>query len=134
MATGDHHLTISTMNSAAAMDVPRHSATSALWGHLLRQSGSQLPSHATQGPSSAKPITSVAPIDKAGASTRILLHDTQARLENFTDCVAQLVNGFDDAKRELSGVQRLYQDEHEQLEERMIALGAWPISDSVRRV
>ncbi|KAI0741728.1 hypothetical protein C8Q80DRAFT_1195826 [Daedaleopsis nitida] len=112
------------MNSTAAMDMPlsRHSTTSALWGHLLRKSGSQLPSQATTGPPSAKPIPSIAPIDKAGASTRILLHDTQARLENFTDRVAQLVTGLDDAKRELSGVQTLYQDEHEQLVERMIAL------------
>ncbi|PIL25363.1 hypothetical protein GSI_13253 [Ganoderma sinense ZZ0214-1] len=65
---------------------------------------------------------SIAPLDKAGASTRILLHDTQAHLERFGERVVQLTTGVADAKRELVAVQKLYQEDHEQLVERMIGL------------
>ncbi len=100
-----------------------HSASSGLWGHLLRQKPSQLPPSTTSTSSTlGKLAPTVAPLDKAGASTRILLHDTQAHLEKFTGRVTQITTGLEDAKKELITVQRLYQDEHEQLEERMIAL------------
>lgn len=89
----------------------------------MRQKPSQLPPSTTSTSSTlGKLAPTVAPLDKAGASTRILLHDTQAHLEKFTGRVTQITTGLEDAKKELITVQRLYQDEHEQLEERMIAL------------
>ncbi|KAI0369180.1 hypothetical protein BV20DRAFT_416286 [Pilatotrama ljubarskyi] len=93
----------------------RPTASTALWGHLLRKTGSSQvpPSSATSTSTFGKHAPAVAPIDKAGASTRILLHDTQAHLEKFTDRVTQLTTGLEDAKRELVTVQKLYQDEHE---------------------
>ncbi|TBU30144.1 hypothetical protein BD311DRAFT_659796, partial [Dichomitus squalens] len=93
-----------------------------LWGHLSRNGLSQAPpssSTASSGTAHAPPI---APLDKAGASTRILLHDTQAHLEKFIERVTQLASGVADAKRELVVVQKLYQEDHEQLIERMIGL------------
>ncbi|KAI0704108.1 hypothetical protein C8Q76DRAFT_631591 [Earliella scabrosa] len=98
-------------------------AASGLWGHLLRKDASQLPqSTASTSTTLGKHSPAIAPLDKAGTSTRILLHDTQAHLERFTDRVTQLTAGLDDAKRELVGVQKLFQEEHEQLEERIIGL------------
>ncbi|OJT14480.1 hypothetical protein TRAPUB_8980, partial [Trametes pubescens] len=69
-----------------------------------------------------KHTPAIAPIDKAGASTRILLHDTQAHLEKFTDRVTQLTAGLDSAKRELVMAQKLYQDDHEQVIDKISGL------------
>ncbi|CDO69324.1 hypothetical protein BN946_scf184746.g5 [Trametes cinnabarina] len=102
----------------------RYTATSALWGHLLRKTGNSqiLSSTATSTSTTGKEAPSVAPVDRAGASTRILLHDTQAHLEKFTERLSQLTLDFNDAKRELLAVQRLYQDDHEQLLDKMTGL------------
>ncbi|KAI0704084.1 hypothetical protein C8Q76DRAFT_753602 [Earliella scabrosa] len=115
------------MHPTRARNIPvqegQHTAAVGLWGHLLRKDASQLPqSTASTSTTLGKHAPAIAPLDKAGASTRILLHDTQAHLERFTDRVTQLTEGLDDAKRELVGVQKLYQNEHEQLVERIIGL------------
>ncbi|KAI1788173.1 hypothetical protein LXA43DRAFT_843607, partial [Ganoderma leucocontextum] len=92
-----------------------------LWGHLSRTTGITQPNPPSS--SNARSTTpSIAPLDKAGASTRILLHDTQAHLERFAERVTQLTTGVADAKRELVAIQKLYQEDHEQLVERMIGL------------
>ncbi len=94
-----------------------------LWGHLSRNSGIPQPNPPSSSGANST-IPSIAPLDKAAASTRILLHDTQANLAKFADRVTQLTIGVADAKRELVAVQKLYQEDHEQLVERMIGLGA----------
>ena len=108
----------------------RLTATNALWGHILRKTGSSQvpPSTATSTSTLGKHTSTIAPIDKAGASTRILLHDTQAHLERFTDRVSELVTDLDCAKRELVGVQKLYAEDHEQLMDRMIGLSTSTIA------
>ncbi|EIW58257.1 uncharacterized protein TRAVEDRAFT_47421 [Trametes versicolor FP-101664 SS1] len=102
----------------------RLTASTALWGHLLRKTGSsQVPPSSLASTSTlGKHTPAVAPIDKAGASTRILLHDTQAHLEKFTDRVALLTTGLDSAKRELIMAQKLYQDDHEQVIDKISGL------------
>ncbi|RPD76720.1 hypothetical protein L226DRAFT_506286, partial [Lentinus tigrinus ALCF2SS1-7] len=101
----------------------RPSSSSGLWGHLMRATVSQVPtSSAASSTTLGRHPAAVTPLDKAGASTRILLHDTQAHLEKFTEKVGHLATGFENAKQELSTVQKLYQDEHEQLVDRMIGL------------
>ncbi|KAI0642442.1 hypothetical protein C8Q79DRAFT_985891 [Trametes meyenii] len=99
-------------------------ASTALWGHLLRKTGSsQVPSSsAASSTTLGHHAPAISPFDKASASTRILLHDTQAHLERFTERVTHLTNSLDDAKRELVVVQKLYQDNHEQVVDRMIGL------------
>ncbi|KAH9857313.1 hypothetical protein C2E23DRAFT_807466 [Lenzites betulinus] len=101
----------------------RPTASTALWGHLLRKTGSQMPPSSTTSTTTlGKSTPSIAPLDKAGASTRILLHDTQAHLERFTDRVTELTAGVGDAKRELFVVQKLYQDDHEIVLDRLTGL------------
>ena len=111
-------------------------ATIGLWGHLLSKHGASraLPSSTASGSFIGKAhIPAVAPRDKAATSTRILLHDTQANLEKFTERVDRLTEGIDAAKKELVTVQKLYQDEHEQLVGRIIELGAcYIVVDSTR--
>ncbi len=108
----------------------RTTASTTLWGHLLRKTGSsQVPSSSLTSTSTlgtlGKHTPAIAPIDKAGASTRILLHDTQAHLEKFTDRVTQLTAGLDSAKRELVMAQKLYQDDHEQVIDKISGLCAF---------
>ena len=107
----------------------RHS-TAGLWGHLLNKHASSrlLSSSPADGPATnTTHIPATGPHDKAATSTRILLHDTQVHLEKFTERVDRLTNGLDNTKRELITVQKLYQEEHEVVVERMISLGACPV-------
>ncbi|KAI0358064.1 hypothetical protein OH77DRAFT_1239240 [Trametes cingulata] len=102
----------------------RPTVSTALWGHLLRKAGSSQipPSSGTSTSTFGKHTPPIAPIDKTSASTRVLLHDTQAHLEKFTERVTQLTNELDDAKRELVMVQKLYQDDREQVLESITGL------------
>ncbi|KAI0676031.1 hypothetical protein C8Q78DRAFT_963466, partial [Trametes maxima] len=99
-------------------------AATALWGHLLRKTGSSQvpPSSTASSMTLSRHTPAISPFDKASASTRILLHDTQAHLEKFTERVTHLTTSLDDAKRELVLVQKLYQDDHERVVDRMIGL------------
>ncbi|KAI0046730.1 hypothetical protein FA95DRAFT_1344545 [Auriscalpium vulgare] len=67
---------------------------SALWARLLRKptfpAAAAMPAH-----------TQLAPSDKAQTSTRILLHDTHARLETFGERTGRLVKEVEDARREI---------------------------------
>ncbi|KZT72018.1 hypothetical protein DAEQUDRAFT_639896, partial [Daedalea quercina L-15889] len=62
------------------------------------------------------------PMDKTGTSLRILLHDTQANLENFSDRVNKLAGNIDESKREISTVKELYQQGHEKVVEDIVDL------------
>ncbi|KAH9926298.1 uncharacterized protein BXZ73DRAFT_49424, partial [Epithele typhae] len=103
-----------------------HSTPAAgLWGHLLFKRGpidASLTEPANNQLENISRNLNTHPVDKTGASTRMLLHDTHANLEKFTDRVTQLTVGLDKAKRELVTVQKLFQEEHEQLADRMIGL------------
>ncbi|KAI0630842.1 hypothetical protein C8Q77DRAFT_1135502 [Trametes polyzona] len=114
----------------------RPTASGVLWGHLLRKTGStQVPSSsATSSATLGKHTPPIAPLDKAGASTRILLHDTQAHLEKFMDRVVKLTSGVDETKRELLAVQKLYQDDHEHLMDRMTVLSNRTQTDLQKRI
>ena len=115
----------SIANSHDALLRGHHSHTSfGLWSHLSRNGLSQAPPPCSTTSSATVHAPPIAPLDKAGASTRILLHDTQAHLEKFIERVTQFTDGIADAKRELVAVQKLYQEDHEQLVERMIGLSA----------
>ncbi|PSR74070.1 hypothetical protein PHLCEN_2v10142 [Hermanssonia centrifuga] len=87
-------------------------ATTALWGHLLQKntpSSLLVKAPKENGLKSAPTV----PIDRTGTSMRMLLHDTQAILEKFSERVDKLTNGIDDAKRDIITVQNLFQSEHE---------------------
>ncbi|OSD05476.1 hypothetical protein PYCCODRAFT_1241398 [Trametes coccinea BRFM310] len=113
-----------TTASLAKRSQARSNMSTALWGHLLRKTGTSdvPPSSITSTSTLGKPTLSVDPIDRASASTRILLHDTQAQLEKFTDRLLHLTSDIDNAKRELVSVQKLYCDDHEQILDKMVAL------------
>ena len=100
----------------------RPPASIALWAHLLRRDGTALPSSDT--PASSSPsYTPVAPIDRNGASMRILLLDASHNLEKFSARVDQLISGVDHAKAEMVSLHKLFRNEHEELSNGMLDLG-----------
>ncbi|KAL6299542.1 hypothetical protein BKA93DRAFT_742214 [Sparassis latifolia] len=98
----------------------RATTSSVLWGHLLQRKNdsSVTPAHST----SASSLSPIVPLDKAGTSMRILLHDTQANLEKFSDRVAKLTIGVHDTKREIVTMQKLFEQDHEKLLEETVNL------------
>ena len=79
------------MATTAAPSSPLPSASSTLWARLL-----------DHGPSKAiPPYAQLTPQDKAGTSTRILLHDTHARLEKFSERANSMLSGIEASKREM---------------------------------
>ncbi|TFK39428.1 hypothetical protein BDQ12DRAFT_681758 [Crucibulum laeve] len=90
----------------------------ALWSHIFRQEkiGPLL------GSDYNPPIT---PIDRNATSTRVLLHDTQAHLEKFTEVVTKLTRGIEETKREIKSVNTLFERDREALSGDIIDLGAY---------
>lgn len=85
---------------------------------MHQDSDTQRQSHGnlTKGP----PIV---PTDKAGTSVRILLHDTRANLEEFSTRVHKLTDSIDEAKREISTIQKLFQSDRETTIEKVVNVG-----------
>ncbi|KAJ3529062.1 hypothetical protein NM688_g7908 [Phlebia brevispora] len=63
-----------------------------------------------------------APTDRLGTSMRILLHDTQATLEKFSERLETLTNGVDKTHQNINVVQKLFEREHESFIEENVAL------------
>jgi hypothetical protein len=84
--------------SSPPSPLPLPSTASTLWARILDHRGSttdntitaQLPSHAQ-----------VTPQDKTGTSTRMLLHDTHARLEEFSERANLVFSEIEASKREI---------------------------------
>jgi hypothetical protein len=89
-------ITMATTASTSTPSSPLPSTASTLWAHLLnRRSPSK--ANATQPHSYAQ----LTPQDKAGTSTRILLHDTHARLEQFSERANSIFSAIETSKREM---------------------------------
>jgi hypothetical protein len=87
---------MATTTSTSTPSSPLPSTASTLWAHLLnRRSPSK--ANATQPHSYAQ----LTPQDKAGTSTRILLHDTHARLEQFSERANSIFSAIETSKREM---------------------------------
>lgn len=54
---------------------------------------------------------------------RILLHDTQANLEKFSNRVDKLADGIHESKQEIMMVHKMFQEEHDKLSGENIDLG-----------
>jgi hypothetical protein len=96
----------------------RSTASTALWAHLLRK---DVP--ATSQASCTPTNPPIAPLDKAGTSMRLLLHDTQANLEKFSERVDKLAGGVSETKGEMVTMQKLFQEDHEKLVGQTVDLG-----------
>ena len=97
----------------------RSAASTALWAHLLRKDAIPDASNANTLPSNPPLV----PFDKAGTSMRILLHDTQANFEKFSERADKLFGAVSETKRETITMQQLFQDDREKLVGQTVDLG-----------
>ncbi|KAJ3563266.1 hypothetical protein NP233_g9052 [Leucocoprinus birnbaumii] len=95
---------------------PILSPTEALWAHVLRKDKPSLPK------SAGLPQIPAAPVDRNATSTRILLYDTQARLEQFSSRADNMLKGMQDANHQLKTVGMLFEKDRDTLTNDMIDL------------
>ena len=99
---------------------PLPSTTPTLWAHLLhpcapsRTTGAQIPAYAQ-----------LTPQDKASTSTRILLHDTHARLEKFSERANNVFSEVEASRREMVRVREEVEGAREKEFEAIVQLGAF---------
>ena len=96
---------MTTTAGSSTPSSPPPSTASTLWARLL---GHRDPNIA-QAPSHAQ----IAPQDKVGTSTRILLHDTHVRLENFSERANLIFSGIEASRREIVRVREEVEDARE---------------------
>lgn len=97
---------------------PKAPASASLWAHLLRKDTIR-----GQSPNLGPVLPPITPLDKNGTSMRILLHDTQAHLDRFSERADKLFSKIDETKREISLVNTLFHREHDTLTEELVDLG-----------
>ncbi|TCD69469.1 hypothetical protein EIP91_007595 [Steccherinum ochraceum] len=100
-----------------------------LWTQLLQKNPPALNLGSISG-AADRPLPPIAPLDKAGTSMRILLHDTQIQFEKFSERVVKLTGDVDDTKREITTMQKLFEREHESLVEEVVDLVGNPAQAS----
>ena len=93
--------------------------SSTLWAHLLNKDTTASGSGLKTGLASAV-LTASAPADRTGTSVRILLHDTQATIEKFSERVDRLVSGAEESQRKLLARNEEMNDEVERLVRRVV--------------
>ena len=91
----------------------------AIWSHLFGKDKLAAP------PNSEVVPPPLAPIDKNGTSTRILLHDTRGHLERFSVRTDKLFSSVEETKREITTVNTLFQRERETLRNDLVDLGGF---------
>ncbi|KAA1475503.1 hypothetical protein DENSPDRAFT_783637 [Dentipellis sp. KUC8613] len=94
-------------------------ATKALWAHLLRKPTTLERDASIPTLASNVPLT---PTDRAATSTRILLHDTHARLETFTERLEKLMHNVEDEKREMTRAREDMEAERDKMTEDVVQL------------
>ena len=92
--------------------------SSTLWAHLLNKDATASGSGLRTGLASVG--LAAAPADKTGTSVRILLHDTQATIEKFSERVDKLVSEAEDSRQKLLARNEEVSGEVERLVRRMI--------------
>jgi hypothetical protein len=105
--------------TTAGPSSPLPSTASTLWAHLLHNRAPSRTSGGTQIPAFAQ----LTPQDKASTSTRILLHDTQARLEKFSERANTVFSEVEASRREMVRVREEVEGAREKELEAIIQLG-----------
>ena len=108
---------MATTAGPASPSSPLPSTASTLWAHLLHH----------RAPSSAQipAFAQLTPQEKAGTSTRILLHDTHARLEKFSERANAIFSEVETSRREMVRVREEVEDAREKELEAIVQLGAF---------
>ena len=86
--------------SGPSTSTPGSTMSSTLWAHLLSKDATSSGSGLKSGLASVG-LTTAAPADRTGTSVRILLHDTQATMEKFSERIDKLVSEAEDSRQKL---------------------------------
>lgn len=108
-----------TAMSGTSASTSGSTISSTLWAHLLNKDTTASGSGLKTGLASAV-LTASAPADRTGTSVRILLHDTQATIEKFSERVDRLVSGAEESQRKLLARNEEMSDEVERLVRRVV--------------
>jgi hypothetical protein len=117
---------MATTAGTSSPSSPLPSTASTLWAHLLHRYSD--PSKANAAATAAQPSSSYAqltPQDKAGTSTRILLHDTHARLEKFSERANAIFSELEASRREMVRVREQVENAREKEFEEIAQLSAF---------
>lgn len=93
--------------------------SSTLWAHLLNKDSTVSGPGLKMGLASVGPAVT-APADKTGTSVRILLHDTQATIEKFSERIDKLVSEAEDSRQKLLARNEEVSDEMERFVRRVV--------------
>ena len=102
-----------------SISTPGSTMSSTLWAHLLNKDPAASGSGLKTGLASVG-LASSAPADKTGTSVRILLHDTQATIEKFSERVDRFVSEAEESRQKLLARNEEISDEVEQLIRRAV--------------
>ena len=108
-----------TAMSGPSASTPGSTKSSTLWAHLLNKDTTASGSGLKTG-LALTGLTASAPTDKTGTSVRILLHDTQATIEKFSERVDRLVSEAEESRQKLLARNEEMSDEVERLVRRVI--------------
>jgi len=108
-------------NSTPSSPLP--STASTIWAHLLNPRG---PSKANATQLASGSGSQLTPHDKAGTSTRILLHDTHARLEKFSERANAIFSGIETSRREMVRVREEVESAREKELDTIAQLSMFP--------
>jgi hypothetical protein len=117
---------MATTAGTSSPSSPLPSTASTLWAHLLHRYSD--PSKANAAATAAQPSSSYAqltPQDKVGTSTRILLHDTHARLEKFSERANSIFSELEASRREMVRVREQVENAREKEFEEIAQLSAF---------
>lgn len=103
---------------SASLPVPAQPTipSSLLWAHILQR---------PRPPTAPPPRADLTPADKAKAATRILLHDTQSRLETFAKTAEGLLNETRRARVEVERVREECAGAGEKVADEVVGAGAY---------
>ena len=105
--------------SGPSTSTPGSTISSTLWAHLLNKDTTGSGSGLKTGLALTE-LTASAPADKTGTSVRILLHDTQATIEKFSERVDRLVSNAEESRQKLLARNEEIRDEVERLVRRVV--------------
>ena len=105
--------------SRSSASTPGSAISSTLWAHLLNKDTTASGSDLKAGLASAA-LAASAPADKTGTSVRILLHDTQATIEKFSERVDRLVVEAEESRQKVLARNEEMSNEVERLVRRVV--------------
>lgn len=96
--------------STPSSPLPLPSTASTLWARVIEPRGSSTGNAIT---AQLPPCAQFTPQDKTGTSTRMLLHDTHARLEKFSERANLVFSEIEASKREMVRVREDFENARE---------------------